>query len=161
MLELRNIGLSLPSSPSQNKNRQKPLDAFFEGKEYENDFESENDLLAPKGKSLDLQIFEYFNKSRILSRNKEIENKNVIDCGSAESGSITAVNKSKIIASNIVEYKKGNYGYNIPKGANGYILDLFTAVIEPDSALPQSITFSLLISLFLLNILDLLKYSKI
>ena len=120
------IGLSLPSSPSQNKNRQKPLDAFFEGKEYENDFESENDLLAPKGKSLDLQIFEYFNKSRMLSRNKEIENKNVIDCGSAESGSITAVDKSKIIASNIVEYKKGNYGYNIPKGANGYIFERVT-----------------------------------
>ena len=62
----------------------------------------------------------------MLSRNKEIENKNVIDCGSAESGSITAANKSKIIASDVVEYKKSNYGYNIPKGANGYIFERVT-----------------------------------
>ena len=121
------LGLSLPSSPSH-KNRQKPLDTFSEEKEYENDFESENNLAAPKGKSLDLQIFEYFNKSR------DSNNKNARGSDNAEGelkcqffvGSTTTVKECKISSPNIVDYKKGNYGYKIPVGANGYIFERVT-----------------------------------
>ena len=168
------LDLSTPSSPSHSHydHQQDRLYTFSEEKEFEkghsndNDIENSIPLISPHNNDFNLQISDYFEKSRQRKKKNE-NNHNINDDNNDDNNDINNNNNSNndnnnsnnyndgkgnvtnnrktesikksqfmtnsssikssdirkfgALESNIVgEYKKGNYGYNIPPIVNGY-----------------------------------------